>query len=199
MPEPLTAHDYAAAAAALSCSVAAVRAIAEVESGRFGGFLPDGRPVILYEPHVFHRLTGGRFAGRSVRIGEDVWQLSYPKWKTQPYGSTSIQHAKLDAAAKISRADALQSCSWGRFQIMGFNWQACGFPSLQAFINAMYAGEREQLMAFVAFCKSRGLGTYLARKDWNRVASIYNGPGQVKVYAPRLKAAHDRYAGEGAR
>lgn len=194
MPAHLTTHDYEAAASALGCSVAAVRAVAEVESGSLGGFLKDGSPVILFEPHIFHRLTGGRFADKSVAIGPDRWRLSYPKWKGQPYGSSGIQHAKLEAAARLSRADALQACSWGRFQIMGFNWQACGFPDLQAFINAMYAGEQAQLMAFVAFCKSKGLGPALARCDWRTVARLYNGPGQVDVYAPRLAFAYKKHA-----
>lgn len=202
---PLSSADYASAAAELGCTVAVVKAFAEVESGRLGGFLATGEPTILYEPHVFYRCGGQAFTGRTVAAGGKTWPLSYAKWikpdakrGINPYGPSSIQHAKLAAAAALNRDAALMACSWGRFQILGENWRVAGYDSLQDFINDMYAGERGQLRAFVGFCKGKGLGPILARKDWRRAVTIYNGPGQVAAYLPRLKAAHDRYAGEDA-
>lgn len=50
----LTADDYARAATALGVPVAAVKAVTEVESNG-KGFLPDGRPLILYERHIMRR------------------------------------------------------------------------------------------------------------------------------------------------
>ncbi len=60
--EPLGDQAMAEAAQALGCEVAAVRAVAEVES-RGSGFDAQGRPTILYERHVFARNTApkGRF------------------------------------------------------------------------------------------------------------------------------------------
>ena len=53
----LTDEDFIRAADMLRVEVAALRAVAEIESnGR--GFLPDLRPVVLYEAHIFGRLTG---------------------------------------------------------------------------------------------------------------------------------------------
>ncbi|MBE2186690.1 MAG: DUF3380 domain-containing protein [Rhodothermales bacterium] len=206
MPEPLTAHDYAAAAAALGCSVATIKAFAEVESGPLGGFLPSGEPTILYEPHVFYRCGGHAFTDKTVAAGGKMWRLAYPKWVRpdakrgiNPYGPSSIQHTKLAAAAALNRDAALQACSWGRFQILGENWRVAGYGSLQAFVNDMYEGERGQLRAFVGFCKGKGLGPILARQEWSRAVTIFNGPGQVAAYVKRLKAAHARYAGEGSR
>ena len=46
---PLDDAAIASAANKLGCEVAAVRAVVDVESG--GGFLPDGRPKILFERH----------------------------------------------------------------------------------------------------------------------------------------------------
>ena len=54
MKPKLTIKDYQKAAKELNCEVAAIRAVAEVESLK-GGFLPDGRPKILFERHVFHQ------------------------------------------------------------------------------------------------------------------------------------------------
>ena len=46
-------------------------------------------------------------------------------------------------AAHLNRIAALKSASWGKFQLMGFNYKLCGFNSLQAFVNAMYKNEEE--------------------------------------------------------
>ena len=49
----ITASDYTRVASLLGVETAVVKAVAEVESGGKGGFLSDGRPVILFEGHVF--------------------------------------------------------------------------------------------------------------------------------------------------
>ncbi|MBZ2397801.1 N-acetylmuramidase family protein, partial [Erwinia amylovora] len=50
----MTAADLQRAAGTLGVPLAAVRAVNEDES-RGSGFLPDGRPVILFERHVMYR------------------------------------------------------------------------------------------------------------------------------------------------
>lgn len=55
-------REYRSAAAKLGCEVAAIKAVAEVEAGSFGGFLSTGEPVILFERHVFHKRTKGEFS-----------------------------------------------------------------------------------------------------------------------------------------
>ena len=67
----LTPADYERAAAALGCEVAAIRAVAAMESSG-DGFLPDGRPTILFDAHVFNRLTAGRFAFARDRKGVQI-------------------------------------------------------------------------------------------------------------------------------
>ena len=79
----LTDEDFKRAAATLNVEVAAVRAVAEVEAaGR--GFLADGRPQILYEAHIFHRLTNGEHTGARDRRGV---ALSVPRWERSLYGA----------------------------------------------------------------------------------------------------------------
>ena len=65
MSTTLTAADFARAAKNLNVEIAAIRAVAEVEAAG-AGFLPDGRPAILYEAHVFHKETGGKHAGATA-------------------------------------------------------------------------------------------------------------------------------------
>lgn len=204
----LTPDDLSAAARTLGCDVPAVRAVDEVES-KGAGFLPpayagaERLPKILFEPHIFHSLTRGRYDRHTVAISGRTYRLSYPSQRRGEYGPEGIQHLKLAEAAKLDRNAALASCSWGRYQIMGFNYEACGFDRLQAFVNAMYASERKQLDAFVAFVRSQGLADELQRHDWAGFARRYNGPGYDDLpgrendYDVRLERAyHKALAGQ---
>ncbi|MEE3101941.1 MAG: N-acetylmuramidase family protein, partial [Pseudomonadota bacterium] len=132
------------AAEALDCDVAAIRAVAEVES-RGAAFLASGRPPILFERHVFHRLTAGR------------WSSTYPAISNPAaggYGAAGdAQYARLRAAMDLDRAAALEAASWGRWQVMGFNARLCGWASVEAFVAAMCAGEAQQLDAFVGYVR----------------------------------------------
>ena len=91
----------------LQVELAALKAVAEVESGG-SGFLPapDLRPKILFEGHIFHRLTSGRYSVSHPNI-------SYPKWDRRQYsGSLAGEWRRLDKAAALDAAAAMQSASW---------------------------------------------------------------------------------------
>ncbi|OOV89142.1 hypothetical protein MF4836_34345 [Pseudomonas sp. MF4836] len=45
-----------------------------------------------------------------------------------PYGRP--QYERLITAYRLDEEAALQACSWGKFQIMGFNYRAAGFDSV---------------------------------------------------------------------
>ena len=186
----LTERDYEAAAAELGCSVAAIKAVSTIEAPK-GAFLPDGRPPILFEAHHFSRLTHRRFDHSHPRI-------SSPKWNRKLYRNAYGEHERLAEAAALDRNAALQSASWGAYQIMGFNYRDCGFPSVQAFVNAMYRSEAAQLRAFVKLIKAWGLADELQRLDFEAFAYRYNGPRHAENrYAPRMLAAY-RDHNEGA-
>jgi hypothetical protein len=188
MKPALTNEDYARAAALLGCSVAAIRAVCQVEAPR-GGFLADDRPVILFEGHYFHRLTGGAFDKTAPTV-------SYPTWTRQFYSKSGAgEWERLSAAIALDRPAALKSASWGRFQIMGENYRFCGFDSVQAFVNAMYASEGAQLDAFVQFVLHRGLNDELRDQRWADFARLYNGPAYAKNrYDTKLADAYKSYA-----
>nr|MBP6798835.1 DUF3380 domain-containing protein [Luteimonas sp.] len=71
----VSAETWKELALRLEVEEAALKAVAEVESSG-SGFLaaPDRRPKILFEGHVFHRLTAGRFSEPRYA------NVSYPKW-----------------------------------------------------------------------------------------------------------------------
>jgi hypothetical protein len=189
----LTADALLAAAAALGIELAALLAIADVES-RDSGFLPDGRPVILFERHVMYR--------RLKKAGRDADDLAarFPAFvNASPggYRGGAGEWYRLDLARQIDRDAANESASWGKFQIMGFHWATCGFASVAEFVDAMSESEARQLDAFVGFVQADpALLKALKALKWAEVAKRYNGPDYKKNdYDNKLATAYARHAG----
>lgn len=181
----LTGADFVRASKKLMCSVAAIKAVSEVESNG-GGFLPTGEPVILFERHIFSRRTNKRFDGIAPDISNPL---------PGGYGAVLLQHKRLQRAVALDRNAALMSASWGMFQIMGFNYPLCGFNSLQGFVNAMYESEGRQLDAFVNYIIASRLDDELRELRWADFARKYNGPAYAKnKYDIKMAAAYKRFA-----
>jgi hypothetical protein len=191
----LTAADFVRAAAALSTDVAAIRAVVEIEAAG-SGFLPDGRPKILYEAHVFHRVTGGRFDSARDRHGVAV---SVRQWNRALYGASGAhQYERLDDAAALDWDGAHKACSWGAAQILGTNFKAAGFADIRSFVDAMQnGGAGAHLDAMVSFLKANRLDDALRRHDWAPFARGYNGPAyKTNRYDEKLAAAYRRWAAQ---
>lgn len=186
--------DYQRAADIIGCSVYAVQAVATVESNG-DGMLPDGRPKILFERHVMYQ----RYKAAVGQAQADITVLKWPgvvNSKPGGYSTGPGEHDRLALAVAISRNCALESCSWGAFQIMGYHWKALGYPSLQDFVNAMYKGESAQLDAFIRFIMAdQVLVAALRDKNWAKFARRYNGPAYAtNRYDVKMAAAYDRLA-----
>lgn len=163
-----------------------IRAVLEVES-RGSGFDAQGRPRILFEPHVFYRLLKGGQRAAAVTAG-----LAYPRWGAQPYPRDS--YPRLIRAVAINREAALKACSWGLPQLMGENFKAGGFASVEAMVAAFCEDEEAHLEAMVRFIRASKLDDELRRHDWAAFARGYNGPGYAKNrYDARLAAAFARW------
>jgi len=185
---PLSDADVAATAAALGCEPAAVRAVCDVESAG-SGFLPDKRPRLLFEAHVFGRLTGHRYDAAHPNV-------SAPSWNRALYGAPGAhQYDRLAAAIALDRGAALEAASWGLFQILGLNHAQCGFAGIEDYVAAMCQTEARQLAAFAEFCRRGGLDRFLRTHDWTRFALRYNGPAEAdNGYDRKLAAAYARRA-----
>lgn len=194
-----------AAAKVIGCEPNVIRAIAKVESGPYGAFLDTGEPVILYEPHIFSRLTKGKYDWERVPVVLGVdgpasidpmtapWRvISRPLWTPRTYGPVSVQHLRLATAAKLDRTAALQSASWGLFQVLGRNYVRAGHSTLQSFINAAYRSVDDHLSMLVSFILTDPrLHKAVRNKQWLDIARYYNGTGQVDYYGPKLKVAYE--------
>ncbi|WP_175879414.1 N-acetylmuramidase domain-containing protein [Burkholderia sp. BCC0097] len=191
-PRHLTDADLQRAADRLQVDLAAVRAVNEVES-KGAGFLPDGRPVILYERHIMYRQLA------AAGLDADALAAKYPALvnpKRGGYAGDAAEYARLASASQISAACALEATSWGAFQIMGFHWKALGYPDVFAFVEAMKVSEAEQLEAFVRFVLAdKVMLAALRGKKWAKFAELYNGKAYAEnLYDVKLERAFDRYS-----
>jgi hypothetical protein len=177
----LTDSDYIQAAAELKCEVNAIRAVAQQESLR-GAWDASRRPTILFERHKFssntkrlydwtHPDISSRSPYRKAKDGQSSIMEEF-----LVYGKDSQQWKRLFRAAVLNESEALQSASWGRFQMLGDKFSDCGFASVYDFVESMMTSERYQLDAFVSFVKKRtGAQKCLQQLNWGGFAFAYNG------------------------
>lgn len=182
----LEERDFVKAAFILECEIEAVKAVCEVEAPK-GGFLKSGRPAILFEGHQFYKYTKGKFA-------ESHPTLCHKDWTTKNYKGGEAEWERLEAAMKLDRTAALMSTSFGKFQIMGFNFALCGFTSVEAFYEAMQQTEWDHLNAFIQYIEQVGLKDELQERRWADFARKYNGPGyQKNQYDVKMAAAYKKF------
>lgn len=185
----LTTQDFIRAGEELACHPAMVQAIALKET-RGEAFLDDGRPKILFERHQFYRRLpivrkpGQTLAGLIAQRDQLV--------KTQPnicnpamggYQGGAMEYKRLAAARSYSDTAALESASWGQFQVMGFNAVEIGYDSVQEFVRLMNQGVDQHLEALTRFIKAnrQALAAIRAR-DYRSLALAYNGPRAPQSY-----------------
>ena len=207
-PGPLTDADYRAAAAKLTqaagrqVTVRQVKTIMAVESNGAwftdvradildadgpGGFLdgPD-LPKILFEAHKFSAKTGGRYDASHPNI-------SSPKWNRSLYVGGQGEYLRLWKAMQLNEDAALESASVGLFQVLGENWRALKYDSVQQFWELNKRSEGDQLDAFVRYVIANNLADELAQggttaASWVPFVSRYNGSGYA-TNAYHTKAA----------
>lgn len=208
MKKELTWADITRLAEEMGVEPAALAAVRDVEA-RGSGFLYDGRPKILFEPHVFwkqlkHRRynPAGLLSRADVRAAHgDISDILYKNQDVRPYGTEAAQYGRLNRARTINDDAALASASWGAFQVMGYHAVPgpdsldLGWPSLIEFVRDMdeTMGQTE---AFVRYIKKSGLVPALKAHDWAAFARGYNGPGYAKNrYDLKMRLAYEKCAG----
>ena len=181
----MSADGMAEAAMALSVGTAEIAAVFSVET-RGAGFLADRRPQILFERHIFSRLTGGKYDATNPDISTPT---------PGGYGNSGAhQHDRLAQAILLDREAALSSASWGLAQVMGENYRAAGFDSVEDMVAIMSDSEDAQLAGMAGFIKSNGLASYLATHNWSAFARGYNGPNYVvNRYDIQLNGFYQKY------
>ncbi len=184
----MNANDWRRAAVRLACEPAAIRAVAEQEAAGRRGFLPDKRPLILFEAHRFGRFTDYRFDRSHPTLSTRAWDRTL-------YRGGAAEYERLYAAIALDRRAALGATSWGMFQLMGFNHRAVGHADVESYVAAMCESEGKQLDAFVAFVLGTArLHDALRRRDWATFATLYNGDGyKANPYDTRMARHYRRF------
>ncbi len=165
----------------LGVNAAAIWAVLTVETRGFG-FLADRRPQILFERHIFHRLTNGRFDSVNFNLSNPL---------PGGYAGGVGEYDRLQEAMDLDPDNAVKSASWGIAQIMGFNFGIAGFPTVDEMVAAMVKDEGSQLSAMAAFIAGNNLDAVLRDQDWTSFARGYNGADfERNQYNARLAAAY---------
>jgi hypothetical protein len=146
-----------------------------------GAKSPEGRdltglPVVRFEAHVFY----------DQLIDVDVNPVTTPRSRNDIISAKrndklvktrAGEWDRLEAARLIHKDAANCSASWGKFQIMGFNWRKCSCASVIEFVRIMH-DEEGQTELFANFLKYHPqMVEALYRRDWRTFAYLYNGPG----------------------
>jgi hypothetical protein len=153
-----------------------------------GGFLPSGRPKILFEAHWFSDFLGHQYDNSHPSI-------SSRKWNPDLYYGGEKEWDRFEMAAKINRKFAIGSCSWGLPQIMGaYSWEmpGLGFKDEEDFFVRMCRSEGDQLEAMGRFIMlDPRLVNGIRNKSWAKFSEAYNGEAYaVNQYDIKLAEAY---------
>lgn len=175
--EKVSNDEITAIAKRLGASTKQVRAFAKVESGR-SGFFNSGRPKILWERHYFWRRIRVRIPGLSNPRGGGY---------TMDANRNNVNDSweKLMKGCRRDPVAAFESCSWGKFQVMGAHWKHLGYSSVFEFAWSMREGEAGHYESFARFIQKNGLARHLRKVSANPADNVplvkrYNGPGYKK-------------------
>ncbi len=196
--EKRSPKSIAAGAAELRCDPDYLSAVILVEAAG-KGMDDSGQVKVLFEKHKFYKNLPAAKRAEAVRLGlaRKVW-IS-PKnggYKDQPNNDAALDF--LTRAIAFDEVAGLKSASYGAGQVLGENFGMCGFPTPQAFVEAMCDSEDAQIAAMVDFIKSAGLDDEVRAKDTRGFTRGYNGKGQVDAYSAKIDAAYKRISGKAA-
>lgn len=183
-------------AVAISVEPAFLKAVRTVES-LGSGFFADGKCAILFERHIFYNQVVRKFGKKRA----DDWMQKYPnvchhsRSQAAYYGGAR-EYDRLFTAKNLDAECALLSASWGMFQIMGFNYQACGYKTVGDYVDDMLLSEKYHLGAVAMLIKNQRAWWTAARElNFNEFARLYNGPEYAKhKYHTRLRNEFAKFA-----
>lgn len=167
---------------------AMLKAFLEVESGGKGFDETTGKLMIQFEPVWFRK--------RAPFAPSGLWSLNKVEVQSKEWLAFN------DAFAKNANA-AMEATSIGLPQILGLHWKRLGYSSVGEMWDDFKKGEFQQVAALVRFIRTdNNLFQALKTKNWDRVASIYNGASyreMAKVwkrepYDISLEKAYKKYS-----
>lgn len=178
------------------------QAILNIESGG-RAFGDDGRIIIRFEAHIFKTYLGNdalwaqyfRTDPQRPWVNQEWRRSPADPWRQLHTGSQADEWTVFEFANQLNANASFMAISMGAPQIMGFNHARIGYPSA-ADMYVAFRSAQMQTIGFINFCLSDpGLADAMRRKDWDRIAYLYNGAGAVDTYAPLLEQAYQKLGG----
>lgn len=187
-------NDYEIAAKELGIEKEVLMAIASQES-KHASFKAVKQATILFERHKMYRLL---IKKGNTKASVDALSKRYPSIVNEDSGGHNdmTSYDKLKTAKSIDYDCAVQSCSWGKFQVMGFHY-ANLYSSPRELEKAMNMCELQQFKYFVLYLKkTNGMVNALKSKNWEEIATLYNGPKWKEKnpeYANNIKRYYNQF------
>lgn len=177
----LTKEEITEIAGTIGVDYASLMAFISIESGGIGFAADTGKIIIQFEPAWFRK--------KAPYAPSGAWSVNGVEKQSREWIAFN------DAFSKDPQA-ALLSTSIGMMQVMGFNYAACGYRTVNAMWDDFKTGEYAQVKGAANFIKNTpALWTALKAKDWARVAYYYNGANYaVNKYDVKLAAAYQKYS-----
>jgi murein DD-endopeptidase MepM/ murein hydrolase activator NlpD len=176
------------------------------ESGG-AAFASDGRLVIRFEVHLFYRHWGEQnqdifnrffsFDRSSAANGfkNHMWRPNVESEFQFFHGKSSREWEVLTFARALNDTAALKSISMGMSQVVGFNYRAIGYESVQQMFDQFARSAHAQILALFDYVKGPGSSspviTAMQNGDFVAFARAYNGPANTAVYSERIKTNSD--------
>jgi murein DD-endopeptidase MepM/ murein hydrolase activator NlpD/uncharacterized protein YgiM (DUF1202 family) len=175
----------------LQVPLSSIVAVIAAESGG-KAFADDNRLIIRFEVHIFRRFWGDAnralfdrhfradgFRNHQFRASEaDGWAAVHTSQKRE--------WEVLSFARTLDDTAALKSISMGAPQIMGFNYKALGYETVQEMFDTFSRSAHAQLLGLFDFVRGGSSISQAIRAlqtgDFLTFASLYNGPGNAAVY-----------------
>jgi N-acetylmuramidase len=185
---PLSANAFQNAMDSLGIDSPTLWAMLHVET-RGCGYFASRRPQILFERHIFSRLTQGAWDATAPDVSNPL---------PGGYGASGdFQYSRLGKAYGLdpsAQDAALKSTSWGLGQVLGLNASSVGYQSVRDMVAAMAASEDQQLKAVVSFILTNKLQNALQTQNWAAYAAGYNGENYAQNhYDTNLAETHALY------
>ncbi|KAA3659893.1 MAG: DUF3380 domain-containing protein [Calditrichaeota bacterium] len=185
---------------------AAVAVLCVESSGKGFEARNQNRMIIRFENHLFWKYWGkqnpekfhkhfkyGKYQNNKLK----VW-LGH-SWRPDPTGSWQTFHGSqpkewnvLEFARSLSDSDALTCISMGMPQVMGFNYKAIGYNSVEEMFDKFNSDIRYHIQGLFDFFDKRMIRA-LQKRDFVEFAGYYNGSGQKQKYGQWIQNHYDAF------
>jgi hypothetical protein len=186
---PPAEDDFMRIAERLGIDAAALGAVMDVEAPPVvPAFGADRRPAIMFEGHIFSRLTEHRFDTSHPEVSHAHFDRS-----RRPRDQAG-RWQQFEEAFALDPDAAMKATTWGRFAILGLNHRTSGFETVGELAHFLSESESNQYeAALLGFIGGKHLADALQRHDWEGFARKYTGPGAAaRRRASELREAYER-------